>query len=78
MIGLWCACIVIAALSLLTGWRLFRETRQVREQDYYHLIEDGSGRLAVLALWGMLLSGGALVTLIVDVVAFVVLPRCGG
>ena len=78
MLALWGACLVVAALALLTSWRLFRDTRQARERDYYHLIEDGDGRLAFLALWGMLLSGGALLTLAFDVVAFVVLPRCGG
>jgi len=78
IIGLWIACIVVALLALLTSWRLFRGTREAREKDYYHLIEDGDGRLAFLALWGMLLSGGALITLIADVVAFVVLPRCAG
>jgi hypothetical protein len=78
MVALWCACILIAVLATLTAWRLFRQTREGRERDYYHLIEDGDGRLAVLGLWGLLLSGGALLTLVIDVVAFVVLPRCGG
>jgi hypothetical protein len=83
MLGLWTACMLVAALALLTSWRLFHGTREARDKDYYHLIEDGliedgDGRLAFLALWGMLLSGGALVTLIADVVAFTVLPRCAG
>ncbi len=78
MLAIWSACMLVAVLALVTSWRLFRDTRQARERDYYHLIEDGDGRLAFLALWGMLLSGGALLTLIIDVVAFVVLPRCGG
>jgi hypothetical protein len=78
MIGLWGASILIAALAFLTSWRLFRNTRAARDKDYYPLLEDGDGRVAVLALWGMLLSGGAVVTIAVDVVAFTVLPRCGG
>lgn len=78
MLALWSACILIAVLATLTSWRLFRNTRQARQKDYSHLIEDGDGRLAFLALWGLLLSGGAAVTLIVDIVAFVVLPRCAG
>ncbi len=78
MLAIWSACILVAVLALITSWRLFRDTKQARERAYYHLIEDGDGRLAFLALWGMLLSGGALLTLIIDVVAFMVLPRCGG
>ena len=77
-LALWCVCILIAALAFLTSWRLFRQTRQAQAKDYYHLLEDGDGRLAFLALWGMLLSGGAVITIVLDVVAFVVLPRCGG
>jgi len=80
MFALWAACLAVAALALLTSWRLFTDTtREARERDYYHrLIEDGEGRRAFLALWGMLLSGGALLTLLFDIAAFVVLPRCGG
>jgi hypothetical protein len=78
MLALWAASMLIAVLALLTSWRLFKETREGRDRDYYHLIEDGDGRLAFLAFWGVLFSGGALLTLIFNVVAFVVLPRCAG
>jgi hypothetical protein len=78
MLASWAVCMLVAALAVLTSWRLFRGTSQARQRDYYHLIEDGDGRLAFLALWGMLLSGGALLTMILDIVAFVVLPRCAG
>jgi len=78
MLALWGASVLIAGLALLTSWRVFRQTRAARDKDYYHLVEDGDGRLAFLALWGMLLNGGALITIALDVVAFAVLPRCGG
>lgn len=78
MLALWAAGILIAALAWLTSWRLFRQARPANRQSYDHLIEYGDGRLGFLALWGVLLSGGALITIVLDVVAFAVLPRCGG
>jgi hypothetical protein len=78
MLAVWAAAMLVALLALLASWRLLRDTKEARERDYYHVIEDGDGRLAFLSLWGLLLSGGALLTLSLTVVAFVVLPRCGG
>ena len=78
MVGLLAVCVIIASLSLLASWRVLQQTRQARERDYYHVIEDGDGRLAFLALWGVLLGAGFAITTLLNVIAYVVLPRCGG
>jgi hypothetical protein len=78
MVGLLAASIVIALLSLMASWRVFQQTREARQRDYYHLIDDGDGRVAFLTLWGVILGAGFAITTLLDVVAYVVLPRCAG
>ncbi len=84
MVAILIASVLIALLSLFASWRLFQQTREARQRedhqtiDIGHLIEDGDGRMAFLALWGVLLSTGFAITTLLNVVAYVVLPRCAG
>ena len=78
VIALSSASVLLALASLFASWRLFQQTREARERDLYHVIEDGDGCIAFLGLWGILLGGGFAVTTLLNLVAFVVLPRCAG
>lgn len=78
IVALSTASVLIALASLYASWRLFRQAPAARERDLYHVIEDGDDRLAVLGLWGILLGSGFAVATLLNVIPFLVLPRCAG
>jgi len=78
MVALLIAGVVIASASFLVAWRNFNKTRGEGEGEQGHVSEVGVGRTRFIALWGMLLGGGFAVATLLDVAAFLVLPRCAG
>jgi hypothetical protein len=78
MVVLWIAGVVIAIAAFLAAYRNFQQTRGEGRGDHAHLVEVGTGRTRFIALWGMLLGAGFAAATVLDVIAFLVLPRCAG
>jgi hypothetical protein len=72
------AAVVIALLSLMISWRVYRRTKNEDPGETIHLIEAGAGRTRFLALWGVLLGGAFAVATAMTGLDFLMLPRCAG
>lgn len=69
---------VIAMSATLLAWRAWARTRAEEAGGTAGLLSTGTGRTRFLALWGLLLSAGGAVATLSDLVAWLVVPRCGG
>lgn len=76
MIAISILAAVIALGALALSRRAFEQTRGEAGGDHRKLIEVGVGRTGFLSLWGMLLSGGSLITILCTALAYGFLPRC--
>lgn len=69
--------ILVAATGALVSFRIWQSTRYESEGHAGHLIEAGEGRTRFLAVWGMITGVGFLLFNVFDLVAVMVLPKCG-
>lgn len=71
------AALVIALLSTLTAWHIYRRACSQGAGNHRTLMEVGAGRTGFLALWGICLGSGSALAITTSFVFFV-LPRCAG
>jgi hypothetical protein len=62
------AALCVALGALIVSWRAYRGGRS----------EQAGGRTQFIALWGVFMSGGFAVAIVLSALAFGVLPRCAG
>ncbi len=76
LLGVAALALVVGGTALLVAWRNLRRTAQEHRGRVDELLEVGEGRTRFLAVWGMLLSGGFLVAIILQILALVLVPPC--
>jgi hypothetical protein len=62
------AALCVALAAFIVSWRAYRGSRA----------EQAGGRMQFIALWGVFMSGGFAVAIVLSGLAFGVLPRCAG
>jgi hypothetical protein len=78
MILLTVGAFVVALVSMVVSWRVYRRTTMQAPGEAAQSTDAGLGRMRFLAQWGVLLGGTfALATAITGAI-FIALPRCAG
>jgi len=77
-IALLVLCLGVAIAAGLVSLIKLAEVRHEKEGDHADLIEIGHGRTRFLALWGVVLSFGFAVAMLLTIVPFLAVPRCAG
>ena len=78
IIAITIAAFVIATAAFLVSRRAYNRVRGEAHGDHQHLMDIGSGRTRFLALWGMVFSAAFAVGIVMNAVAYFLLPRCAG
>jgi hypothetical protein len=72
------AATVVSVAAYLVSRRAYKRVQHESHGDHEHLLHVGSGRTRFMALWGMIFGAAFAVGTAMTLVAFFVLPRCGG
>lgn len=72
------AAMIVSLAAYVVSRRIYTRVQDESHGDHQHLLDVGSGRTRFLALWGMVLSAAFAAGIAINLIAFFVLPRCGG
>jgi hypothetical protein len=68
--------LAVALLALWSSWRALQRTKEEASGGHGDLMEVGSGRTRFIALWGVYLSAGFSIVMLMTFIAYATLPRC--
>ena len=72
------AAVIVSAAAYVVSRRVYKRVHDESHGGHQHLLEVGGGRTRFLALWGMVFSAAFAVGSAMNLIAYFVLPRCGG
>ncbi len=75
-LGLLLVTVAVSLGGVVTGWRIWRRTREEHRGNHEHLMEIGEGRTRFLALCGLLASGLFALATVFELWALLILPPC--
>jgi len=72
------AAVMISVAAYAVSRRIYKRVAGESHGGHQHLLDVGSGRTRFLALWGMVFGAAFAVAAAMTLIAFILLPRCGG
>jgi len=72
------AAVLISIAAFAVSRRIYNRVQGETHGGHEHLLNVGSGRTRFLALWGMVFGAAFAVGTAMTLIAYFVLPRCGG